>query len=180
MLIYNDILKKSICVKKNTRPKQTPDYYYVNKEICNKNLWKKDCVLFFLERTMALQEIIPCYYGELIMRPGVTEADFEKHATWATRDKGLSEVMTLEEKNDVDKCQLIEFLEFMSSVFEKSKTNKTAEVIIPLTKHLEKSSKSAGSSVEKAVKKRKERVMNVGVEFIASNHCKNMEHEHKD
>lgn len=66
------------------------------------------------------RNIVPCYYNSLIMKPGVSEYDFETRAIWTVRDKALAEIMTEEEKANEKACELDEFLKVMRKVFEKA------------------------------------------------------------
>lgn len=86
--------------------------------------------------------------------------------------------MTLEEKNDCDKCQLLEFLHFMRSVFEKANEQDGGGNYTPY-KALGEVIKKCWIEWREGGEKREECVMNVGVQFILTNHCKNMDHKHK-
>lgn len=100
-------------------------------------------------------------------------AEFVKCVIWGIREKALSEVMTPEEKDDWDKCQLQEFLTLLKSVFKKADEQAGGDNCIHYN--------TLGNVVKRCwIEWRKggeERTTNVGVEMLMKNHCP---HEHQD
>lgn len=126
------------------------------------------------------QNIVPCYYGSLIMRPGVNKEDFEMHAIWAVRDKALDDVMTPEEKDDEEKCGVAEFLHVMKRVFQKANEQDGGGDTFTSYPILGEVIKKCWIEWRAGGEEREERVVNVGADFVSNNRPEDVQHPHKD